>query len=133
MLRFLFVALLSLPLVALAQKSSDAPIVQHITPEQMQQMIANKPGVVLDVRTPQETAEGMIDGAIQKDLFDDDFGETINRFDRNVPVYLYCASGGRSSDAADVFIESGFNSVYNMTGGIYKWEDQNLPIVIPEK
>lgn len=129
----LFAAMLLAPWNAAAQNDSAVPRVEHITPDQMQRKMAEEPGTILDVRTPQEIAEGKIDGAVEKDLFDEDFEEVLDTLDRDKPVYVYCAAGGRSSDAADILIDKGFKKVYNLQGGIFEWEDQGHPTVKPRK
>ncbi|MDG1346556.1 MAG: rhodanese-like domain-containing protein [Crocinitomicaceae bacterium] len=74
---------------------------------------------LLDVRTAPEIAAGKIGEANVLDVFDPEFTEKIAglNFDKSKPVVIYCKSGGRSSRAAQIFIEQGFKEVYNLTGG----------------
>lgn len=71
--------------------------------------------VVVDVRTPDEYGTGHIAGAVNMNLFDD-FEERMAGFDRERPVYLYCASGGRSGRAASILERLGFETVVNAGG-----------------
>lgn len=89
----------------------------------------NKRGVTLvDVRTPKEYANGYIHGAVLINYFDNDFDERINNLDKLKPVYVYCASGNRSSKAQNKFVELGFQYVYNLDGGFNSWKQNEYPI-----
>ena len=52
-------------------------------------------------------------------------------FDKEIPVYVYCASGGRSEAAAEDLIKNGLKQVYNLAGGIEAWRTQQLPVIQP--
>ena len=78
---------------------------------------------LLDVRTPQEYQQGYIEGAFLINFFDPDFVTKVStRFDKNKPLYIYCAVGGRSNKAARKLISVGFDSVYDLKGGFTKWK-----------
>jgi rhodanese-related sulfurtransferase len=78
---------------------------------------------LLDVRTPQEYQQGYIEGAVLINFFDPDFVIKVStRFDKNKPLYIYCAVGGRSNKAARKLIAVGFDSVYDLKGGFTKWK-----------
>ena len=78
---------------------------------------------LLDVRTPQEYQQGYIEGAVLINFFDPDFVTKVStRFDKNKPLYIYCAVGGRSNKAARKLIAVGFDSVYDLKGGFTKWK-----------
>ncbi|NNF58179.1 MAG: rhodanese-like domain-containing protein [Rhodothermaceae bacterium] len=72
--------------------------------------------LILDVRTPEEYAAGHLDGAVNINLFADDFAERVDAFDRDRPVYLYCGSGQRSGRAARLMEEMGFEEPVNVGG-----------------
>jgi len=79
---------------------------------------------LLDVRTPQEYQQGYIEGAVLINFFDPDFVTKVStRFDKNKPLYIYCAVGGRSNKAAKKLIAKGFESVYDLKGGFTKWKN----------
>ncbi|WP_397546419.1 rhodanese-like domain-containing protein [Rhodothermus marinus] len=71
--------------------------------------------VVIDVRTPEEFAQGHLEGAINLDLMAPDFHENIARLDPNRTYYLYCRSGNRSGQAARLLRERGLEA-YNIGG-----------------
>ena len=79
---------------------------------------------LLDVRTPQEYKQGYIEGAVLINFFDPDFVTKVStRFDKNKPLYIYCAVGGRSNKAAKKLIAKGFESVYDLKGWFTKWKN----------
>lgn len=92
-----------------------------------EKMSAN-PGVLLDVRTPEEVAEGKLAGSMAINYNDENFAESLNKLDPNQPVYVYCAAGGRSSKTATILSEKGFKLVYNLDGGITAWEKAGLAV-----
>jgi rhodanese-related sulfurtransferase len=54
---------------------------------------------------------------ININFYDADFREQVAKLDRNIPVYVYCRSGGRSQKAMEVLKELGFSVVYELQGG----------------
>ena len=83
---------------------------------------------VLDVRTPGEYSEGHIKYALNVDWSGDSFDQQIEALDKNEPLFVYCLSGGRSSSAASHLREVGFKEVYELNGGMMKWNASNLPV-----
>lgn len=81
---------------------------------------------ILDVRTPAEFTSGHIDNAQNVNFFADDFVVNTQIFDKSKPVFVYCKSGGRSQKAANKLQELGFKTIYNLDGGILKWEAAGL-------
>ena len=83
---------------------------------------------ILDVRTPQEYAQGHIDGALNINVQSDDFKKIAKRkLSKEPTVLVYCRSGRRSLDAAEILTELGYK-VVNLKGGIIEWEEDGLPI-----
>lgn len=86
--------------------------------------------VILDVRTPEEFAEGHLEGAIMIDFYRDDFSEQLAELDPDVPYLLYCRSGNRSGQTTAILNDLGFSDVADIDGGILSWTDAGLPTVI---
>jgi rhodanese-related sulfurtransferase len=79
--------------------------------------------IIIDVRTPAETAEGVIEGAsLFVDYTASNFGTEINKLDKTKNYIVYCRSGGRSAGASEQMIAAGFKTVYNLEGGITNWK-----------
>jgi thioredoxin len=76
---------------------------------------------LLDVRSPEEYSTGFINNAVNINWNGDNFAAKANTYDKAKPVFVYCKAGGRSSDAADKLAEMGFTEIYNLEGGIMKW------------
>ncbi len=94
------------------------------------QTLADSPGtVVIDVRTPQEYAEGHLANAINIDVSSDAFDQRIDELDRDVTYAIYCRSGNRSQDAMTRMKSAGFGSLAHLEGGIEAWADAGLPVV----
>ncbi len=96
--------------------------VKHISAGEFDKVKVETKAIVIDVRTPGEVAEGYIDGA---DLFIDvngsSFQSEIAKLDKSANYIVYCRSGARSMNAANYMVENGFSNVYNLDGGIMRW------------
>ena len=94
----------------------------NINNEELQNIIKNnKNALILDVRTIGEFRSGHIPNA--KNIPVQELNSHINNLDayKNDDIIVYCASGGRSSSAANILSKNGFNKVYNLGGiGNYK-------------
>ncbi|SFR54306.1 Rhodanese-related sulfurtransferase [Robiginitalea myxolifaciens] len=73
--------------------------------------------VLLDVRTPKEYAAGHLEGAVNMDIFSDDFTTQLQELDKDATVYVYCKKGGRSARAAALMDSLGYSHVIDLTGG----------------
>ena len=82
---------------------------------------------LVDVRTPEEYQEGHLKNALNYNINGSDFDNQLSKLDKTKPVMVYCLAGGRSAEAADIMEKKGFTEVYNMQGGIMKWNAANKP------
>ena len=85
-------------------------------------------GLLLDVRTNNEFAQGHLQGAQQIDFYRDDFSDALDKLDREQPVLIYCRSGNRSGKAAKQMKAMGFYAVYKLEGGIGAWSKRGKPV-----
>lgn len=116
-------------LLSCANNSSNHNHSDHLDPIPFFEKIKSTPeGIILDVRTPAEFEKGHLKGAINFDWNNETFSSKIARMDKDAPVFVYCLSGGRSSEAASHLRNDGFKWVYEMNGGIMKWKEANLPL-----
>jgi rhodanese-related sulfurtransferase len=105
--------------------SAQVKTVNNIGQEEFLQLQKDKKVVVIDVRTPEETAQGVIKGAVVfADVNAPDFAAKIAALDTNKTYLVYCRSGARSSNAAQYMISKGFTKVYNLKGGISNWKGE---------
>lgn len=80
---------------------------------------------MIDVRTPQEWAEGVIEGAEKIDFFTGDaFVEALDKLDRDKAYFMICRSGNRSGQACQMMDQMGFKKTYNLLGGMLDWEGE---------
>lgn len=83
------------------------------------EVIADTAVVRLDVRTPEEYAEGHIEGAMNIDVLNDTFeSKALAALPKDKTIALYCRSGRRSKKAAAILSEQGYNVVELNTGYI---------------
>ncbi|MBI3142754.1 MAG: rhodanese-like domain-containing protein [Bacteroidetes bacterium] len=78
-------------------------------------------GLILDVRTNMEFEEGLIEGAVNMDIFSEDFMDQLHGLDKLKPWFVYCRSGVRSKRAMWLMQEIGFVRVCELDGGILEW------------
>jgi len=84
---------------------------------------------ILDVRTPEEYAEGHIKGALLADYNGANFKEDALRvLEKDKKVAIYCRSGRRSAAAAKVLSAEGF-ILYNLETGIIGWIKEGKKLV----
>ena len=120
MKKFFFIFIMMYSFSSCAQETKQH---QLISQEEFAKILT-KEIQLLDVRTPQEYQQGYIKGAVLINFFDPDFVTKVStRFDKNKPLYIYCAVGGRSNKAAKKLISVGFESVYDLKGGFTKWKN----------
>ena len=101
-------------------------VYSDISVEEFKKEIIEFPNaVILDVRTPEETKEGMVPGAIEIDYNSDSFETKINELEKSKRYYVYCRSGGRSASASSWMVENGFTDVVNILGGYNAYSENN--------
>ncbi len=81
---------------------------------------------ILDVRTPDEFSSDHIENAKNVNWLGSTFISDVQKMHKSVPVFVYCKSGGRSQKAAEKLNELGFTTIYQLEGGILKWEAAGL-------
>lgn len=111
--------------------NAQKPPVELLNAKEFEARIKAEPGLIIDVRTDSEQKKGIISGAKSMDIFSDDFEARIDQLDKTKTYYVYCASGGRSAEAAELMNKKGFTHVVDLDGGFKAWRTQNLPSEIP--
>ncbi|NOY07519.1 MAG: rhodanese-like domain-containing protein [Spirochaetes bacterium] len=85
--------------------------------------------IILDVRTPDEYAEGHIENSRLIDFYSRDFKNRLGKLDKNKEYFIYCRSGSRSGRTLQIMKKLKFKRVYNLGGGIISWQSARLPLV----
>lgn len=107
------------------QSPVEAGTFTDINVNECAKMMSQKDVVLLDVRTPEETSEGIIEGALTIDFYGDQFEQEVLKLDRDKTYIVYCKSGGRSSSASEMMSKAGFKNVHNLEGGYTEWSKAN--------
>jgi len=112
----------------------------ELAPHQLAPLLGSGTPIV-DVREPDEFADGHIPGAVNipRGLLEFEVdghpavaGRTAEELShRDRPVVLYCLSGGRSALAAEALKRLGFVTPMSLAGGILGWEVAGLPVARP--
>ncbi len=84
------------------------------------------PFMLLDVRTPEEYAEGHIMGA--KLIPVQQLAERLDEVPHDKRVYVYCHSGVRSARASKLLAAHGYTNIENIKGGIVTWKAAGYPV-----
>ncbi len=99
--------------------------VQNINQEEFAKIAQAEKAVVVDVRTPQEVAAGIIKGTtVFADINGNNFEAQMEKLDKSKTYIIYCRSGARSNSAANYMVSKGFTKVYNLNGGISNWRGE---------
>lgn len=86
---------------------------------------------VIDVRTPEEWAEGHLAGAVRMGIADADFQAQLATLDPAADYYIYCRSGNRAGQAIDIMRDLGFTGELVNGGAVANAAGQTgLEIVI---
>ena len=85
------------------------------------QAVLGSSGQLIDVRQPDEVAQGTLPGAVNIPL--DVLPDRLGELDSARTVVLLCRSGGRSGMAAELLTAAGFTDVVNLSGGMLAYQD----------
>lgn len=104
-----------------------ATSVPVLGPEETVELLEQDPEVVLlDVRTPEEVADGALAGAIVIDFQGHDFDWRVGALNPDLTYAIYCRSGNRSAQAAELMRTMGFAHLYDV-GAFADLEAAGLP------
>lgn len=97
-------------------------------PENFHKLIVEQQGMVVDVGTPQEYAEGHIANSYNMDFEADDFAQRLDALNKQLTYFIYCKSGRRSVMASEQMHEAGFTRVIVLKGGLQGWRDRGYAV-----
>ena len=78
----------------------------------------SKVAAVIDVRTPSETAEGYLEGALLFDIQGSQFNSQLESLDKAANYVVYCRSGNRAGKAIEAMKSAGFTGTLTNAGGL---------------
>ena len=107
-----------------ASSNNQANTYRSITVDEAVDMMAQETGyIILDVRRPDEFAEGHIPGAINvanETIGTDEIPELPNK---DQLIMVYCRSGRRSKEASEKLVKLGYTNIVEF-GGILDWKGE---------
>jgi rhodanese-related sulfurtransferase len=102
--------------------------VTHVDAAGAATLIRERRVVILDIRTPEEYADGHIAGSTNIDFSTRDFEKRLSALNRTNTYLVHCASGGRSTRSLESFKKLGFKSVVHLDGGFRAWKKGEQPV-----
>ena len=127
MKKLLFSILAALGLFANAQSQSEVEVLE---PQAfIERVKADTSAIILDVRQPEEFAEGHLAQAINLDWLNQTvFINGLAKLNKQKTYYVCCRSGRRSQAAAGKLKAEGFQ-VIDLKGGYLHWVEVGMPVV----
>jgi adenylyltransferase/sulfurtransferase len=105
---------------------------KNIEAEAAQKLIEEGKLKVIDVRQNYEYNGGHIEGATLvpiNGLYDFAVGLQEQAIPKDQPILLVCEMGQRSIAASEVAAIAGYQTIYNLEGGMNSWRYSGMPIV----
>jgi rhodanese-related sulfurtransferase len=110
-------------------KKNSSSTYQNLNSDEFEKLIADQDIQLLDVRTAEEYAESHLQNSTNIDVLQDSFAQKASEgLKKELPVAVYCKSGRRSRNAADILVKQGYK-VYNLDSGIIGWIADGKPVV----
>lgn len=108
--------------ITMAEQNKEATkaVYHKIDPKQAKEMMDQEEVIILDVRTPEEYAEGHIPKAVLLPDYDISKKAGDQFPDKAAKILVYCRSGRRSAASAKELVKLGYTAVYDF-GGIIDW------------
>ncbi|KDF00046.1 sulfurtransferase [Mycolicibacterium aromaticivorans JS19b1 = JCM 16368] len=113
---------LAAPYEVMFTHRDDVEVASRLTASGLGDRIAEVPELQLvDVRNPGEAAAGMVSGAVNIPV--GQLPDRVGELNPHKPTVVYCAGGYRSSVAASLLRNRGFDDVSDLLGGYTAWDD----------
>lgn len=115
---------------ALTSVSATTIWANEISVQEARALLASPPEglIILDVRTPEEFAQGRLAGARLMDFSSPNFEVEAATLPKDKPILLYCRTGNRSSKANEKLKKLGITNILHMDAGIRGWNNANFPV-----
>lgn len=107
------------------------PHVAKITTRELAALLADRRAeqpFLLDVRTQAEFEVSHLQGAHHVEP-ESDLTDVMLPARKSAPIVTYCAVGYRSAGFAEKLQTAGFTNVRNLDGSIFRWANENRPLV----
>jgi thiosulfate sulfurtransferase len=95
---------------------------KHMSVSDLQNVMADKSHVVVDIRDANSFASGRIAESIH--LTNESLPDFLREADLDAPVVVCCYHGISSQQAAEFLVSQDFTEVYSLDGGFTQWQTQ---------
>lgn len=102
--------------------------IKSVSPTEAIQLMNHDNAIVVDVRESNEYGGGHVINSIHIPLGGLDKRVAELEKHKSTPIVVTCRSGHRSMGACGILRKHGFESVYNLKGGIMAWQTASLPL-----
>lgn len=99
--------------------------VSELSPAEAAARLQDDDWQIVDVRTPAERPDGVIEGDVLIPL--DELSARAGEIDPARPALIYCRSGARSAMAVAALRTAGYDA-HNLAGGMLAWLEAGLPV-----
>ena len=101
--------------------------VKAVSPAEATRLLNHENAIMIDMRSDKDYRDGHIVNAVQMSDGKGDIPATLNKH-RERPVIVYCQRGQQSTAVCNRLSKQGFESVYNLQGGVLAWKKAELPL-----
>lgn len=101
--------------------------VKEVSPAEATRLLNHENAIMIDMRTDKDYREGHIANALNVPTGNADIAATLNKY-RERPLVVYCQRGQRSISLCNKLSKQGFETVYNLKGGVLAWQKAELPL-----
>ena len=108
--------------------AQEVKTVELISVAEMEEALKADDVQLIDVRTQREYKKGHLVNSKNIVYQGANWDEQVASLDKDEPVYVYCAKGGRSAKCAARLEEAGFKKIFDLDGGITKWINEGKNI-----
>ena len=101
--------------------------VKEVSPAEATRLLNHENAIMIDMRTDKDYRDGHIANSLNVPTGNADIPASLNKY-RERPVVVYCQRGNRSIAFCNKLSKQGFESVYNLKGGVLAWQKAELPL-----
>jgi rhodanese-related sulfurtransferase len=131
MMRFLNLLLIVLITISLQSCFKEkAGVINLVTPEEAAVLIESDQVKIIDVRAELAFDKKHLKNAVNIEVENDDLNSVLDQMKKDEPLLVYCNKGGQSERCAQILKEKGFTLIYDMDGGIAKWEESGRQVIV---
>ncbi|WP_292892058.1 rhodanese-like domain-containing protein [Nonlabens sp.] len=110
---------------------NDQPgVINQVSVKEAAKMMEWNQVKIIDVRSKLQFTNKHIKDAINIEVENEDFNNSLDQLDKKEPLLVYCNKGRQSIRCAQILRDKGFTLVYDMQGGISKWEKSGREVII---